>query len=364
MEVRNRHSQFQQTRTDQESKDHTNLSQQVKKNTFFRKLLRFSLFTVSILLLLYSTVIFTVWYSTWVQHALIFVHHIRSPFFSNFSDPASFGLNGTVEFELFHEDGCEIEVWHVLPISYHEKVSVPSKLNLQMEFLNSLSDDAPIVLYLHGNTGSRALQHRVGLYKYLAEEKGYHVIAFDYRGFANSECYPSEKGMMEDSLLVWNWLKENAQNSKVYIWGHSLGSAAATYLTKELCDIGSPPDGLILDAPFTDITEAACHHPFSIPFWPIMPLFKYFVLESFNEKFESVKRIKHITCSMLIFHGQNDFIIPFHIGKKFHNMAVQYKKEHPHMGNIKFVDCGDTTHKTNFLSSSAQEALEKFITKS
>lgn len=359
MAVRSRRSQ--PTQTEQISKDN-NPSQKDARKKSSRKLFRSVLLVALILLVLYTIPLFVLRYSTWVQQAIVFVHHLRTPFFANFSDPSSFGLKSTAQFELFHEDGCGVEVWHILPKSYHEEVIISSQLKLDKEFTKALSDDAPVILYLHGNTGSRALEHRVGLYKYLAEERGYHVIAFDYRGFANSQCYPSERGMMEDGLLVWNWLKEKAPHSKMYIWGHSLGSAAATYLTKELCDSGSLPDGLILDAPFTDISDAASNHPLSIPFWPIMPLFKYYIIDSFHERFESAERLKHISCPMLILHGRNDFIIPFHIGEKFHKMALEYKKEFPEMGDVEFVDCGETNHKTNFLSPNTLKALERFIT--
>lgn len=296
----------------------------------------------------------------WLQQAVTYVHHVRQPYFQNISDLTSLGMNGTIEFELFHEDGCEIEVWHVLPILYHEDLNHESRKD---EFITALSDDAPIILYLHGNTGTRAISHRLKVYRFLAQ-KGYHVLTFDYRGFANSKCYPSERGMMEDGKLLWNWIKNKAPHSKVYVWGHSLGSAAATYLAKELCREttgGSLPDGLILDAPFTDITDAGSHHPLSLPFWPIMPIFKYFVLDAFTEKFNSIERVRDITIPMLILHGRNDILIPYHIGEKFYRMALEFKKAHPKMGEVEFVDCGAAGHKTNYQAPSTQEALSRFI---
>ena len=46
---------------------------------------------------------------------------------------------------------------------------------------SQLSGGSPIVIYLHGNTGSRAREHRLHLYEVL-QQLNYHVIAFDYRG--------------------------------------------------------------------------------------------------------------------------------------------------------------------------------------
>ena len=52
----------------------------------------------------------------------------------------------------------------------------------------SLSDGFPIILYLHGITGSRINGHRLELYKKL-QALDYHVIAFDYRGI---EVHPKD----------------------------------------------------------------------------------------------------------------------------------------------------------------------------
>lgn len=47
-------------------------------------------------------------------------------------------------------------------------------------YKNQLRDGKPAILYMHGNSGSRAAGHRVELYKVL-RNLNYHVIAFDYR---------------------------------------------------------------------------------------------------------------------------------------------------------------------------------------
>lgn len=88
------------------------------------------------------------------------------------------------------------------------------------DFLRRTKD--PIVLYLHGNTGTRANGHRVDLYKTL-RRLGYHVIAMDYRGFADSSnISPTEPGCVSDSLAMYHYIK-NLTNSPVFVYGHSLG---------------------------------------------------------------------------------------------------------------------------------------------
>lgn len=43
-----------------------------------------------------------------------------------------------------------------------------------------MADGKPVVLYLHGNSGTRALYYRFNTYK-LLQRLGCHVIAMDYR---------------------------------------------------------------------------------------------------------------------------------------------------------------------------------------
>uniref|UniRef100_A0A3Q4GZD3 Lysophosphatidylserine lipase ABHD12 n=1 Tax=Neolamprologus brichardi TaxID=32507 RepID=A0A3Q4GZD3_NEOBR len=62
---------------------------------------------------------------------------------------------------------------------------------------SKFSSSHPVILYLHGNAGTRGGDHRVQLYKVLSS-LGYHVVTFDYRGWGDSEGSPSESGMTSD----------------------------------------------------------------------------------------------------------------------------------------------------------------------
>lgn len=98
---------------------------------------------------------------------------------------------------------------------------IQDKENLFEEILRKTKD--PIVLYLHGNTGTRANGHRVDLYKTL-RKLGYHVIAMDYRGFADSsDISPTEDGCVSDAFAMYRYIK-NLTNSPVFVYGHSLGN--------------------------------------------------------------------------------------------------------------------------------------------
>ena len=50
------------------------------------------------------------------------------------------------------------------------------------------SGECPVVLYLHGNAGNRAVAHRVRLYRTLGQRLGARsVVALDYAGFGDSD---------------------------------------------------------------------------------------------------------------------------------------------------------------------------------
>ena len=327
----------------------------IKKKRFINKYHILAL-TVLVLLTLYLAIAALIRFSVRVQSLLIYLHFVRIPLFADLTNPAELGLRNTRNFDLVQYDGCPVSTWHVLPDSYQDNVT------RSLDYTSALADGATVILYLHGNTGTRATQSRVEQYKALSK-RGYHVITFDYRGFGDSLCSPSERGMMEDALLVWDWVQSHAPGSRVFVWGHSLGSAAATYLAREVWERrASHPRGVILDAPFTSMVDAAANHPFGMPYWPVLPLFRALVVEAFHERFDSEARLRNIPFPLLIAHGQKDIIIPFNLGQRMYQTALEARKKNPLLSEqIHFVDCGETQHKTNIRSPHLHLALNHFI---
>lgn len=93
-----------------------------------------------------------------------------------------------------------------------------------------------VVIYFHGNTGSRAVHHRMELYL-LLQQLDYHVISFDYRGYADStQVPPAETGVVTDGLAVYKYVQSVLASANsdvnVFIWGHSLGTGKKLDLKK------------------------------------------------------------------------------------------------------------------------------------
>lgn len=71
---------------------------------------------------------------------------------------------------------------------------------------------AKIIFYMHGNSGSRAASHRVELYNVLRAQ-GYHIIAFDYRGYGDSlPNSPTEAGLVNDAIAVYKYIQSVTKN--------------------------------------------------------------------------------------------------------------------------------------------------------
>ncbi|XP_033126673.1 lysophosphatidylserine lipase ABHD12-like isoform X2 [Anneissia japonica] len=254
-------------------------------------------------------------YLPFVSRELIFLSSVHYPFILDFNQPSKYNIEGVHNFKLTSTDDVQIGVWQVLPASLRGK-----GITGYNQFSDVLGDHRSIVIYLHGNSGTRASYHRVLLYKILSD-LNHHVIAIDYRGYGDSTGTASAEGVIADALTSWDWVKQRCGNSKVYIWGHSLGTAVASALAKQLCLEGSCPTGLILESPFNSLHDAALNHPLALP-WRIFPYFDTLFTQPFmpmSQHFQSNRNLQHVKCPIHILHAEDDLIVPHKLGKVLYN---------------------------------------------
>ena len=205
------------------------------------------------------------------------------------TDLNRFGLSDARNFETVTADGVKLRGWHFLPpgatAAQSAEISDPAAREDFFDY--HLCAAARVVIYFHGNAGNRALTRRIDIVRRLSSHLGAHVISFDYRGFGDSGGWPSERGTKEDASAVWLWLQtrmDTCRDSplsppppKVFLYGHSLGSAIATELAAQLSHTyrsdregegGSPAlrvHGLVLDAPFSSVQDAIEDFPYAAP---------------------------------------------------------------------------------------------------
>uniref|UniRef100_A0A8C6WNQ0 Lysophosphatidylserine lipase ABHD12 n=1 Tax=Neogobius melanostomus TaxID=47308 RepID=A0A8C6WNQ0_9GOBI len=290
-----------------------------------------------------------------IQAKLVFLNFVRVPYFIDLKRPLDQGLNHTHNFYLEPEPGVRVGVWHTVPA--HMWRDAQNKDGHWFE--SSLGSAQSAILYLHGNAGT-SLPAGAALTAVLFQvlsALGFHVIAFDYRGWGDSDGSPSELSMTSDALFIYHWLKVRLNKAPLYVWGHSLGTGVATNVVRRLCDRDSPPDALILESPFTNIREEAKSHPFSMVY-RFLPGFDWFFLDTISANdiyFASDDNVNHISCPVLILHAEDDAVVPFHLGKKLYHAASRSQSLSGH--KVQFVPFDSSlSYKHKFIYRSPELA--------
>lgn len=158
-----------------------------------------------------------------------------------------------------------------------------------------------LVIYFAGNAQHRH-DRKTDLHQFLAA--GVDVLACDYRGFGDSNGTPTEASLTHDAAAIWDCaLRSGYQPSQIIVYGESLGGAVALSLWA-----GSDqraPAAVILNSTFSSLPDVAA------TLYPWFP-FRYLLLD----EWPSVDRIGRVPCPVYVFHGTDDQIVPFSLGRK------------------------------------------------
>lgn len=294
---------------------------------------------LSCLFIVFIIVPFIFRYSYSLQRNLLFLSFVKYPHNIDYNKPSNLGLIGGRNFYITTEDNARIGVWHLLPVNRQLEALATNFLYTDAS-QNITYDDwlkhGPVIIYLHGNAGTRATEYRVKLYK-IFTANNFHVITFDYRSYADSSSHiADEAGVVKDSKAVFNWVYRRANKDKIFVWGHSLGSGIAAHMLAELAAEGKTCAGVILEAPFNNLSDEIREYPMSQLFRPL-PWFDfcfiYPVYEN-NLRFESDKNLRNVTAPILILHAEDDHIVPYKLGQKLYDSITEGRnEEYP----VKFV---------------------------
>lgn len=252
------------------------------------------------------------------QH-LVHAHRLSVPFFADLGRPADFSLNHTVNTYITPEKGISLGLWLTVPESLWEEAQGKDLAWYQ----SRLGDGRPVFIYLHGNTGTRAAPHRVGVAKMLSA-LNYHVVVPEYRGFGDSSGEPTEAGMTADALFVYDWVRTRCGSCQVIIWGHSLGTGVTTNTASKLAEDGVFVDGIILEGIFNVKRLKPIYHPFSWYYWKF-PGMSFFFPEPWAENklvFPTEENLKKIKSPIQFLHSEDDVVTPIHLAQELYELAV------------------------------------------
>jgi pimeloyl-ACP methyl ester carboxylesterase len=125
---------------------------------------------------------------------------------------------------------------------------------------------------------------------------GYHVLAFDYRGFGRNTGVPSEAGVYEDGLTAYRYLTGElaVPPERIILAGRSLGSAVAVELATRV-----PAGGLLLFSAIDSVPAAASR----LYFWVPVGLLA-------SQRFDSLAKAPRVAVPVLQVHSAKDWLVP------------------------------------------------------
>lgn len=166
-------------------------------------------------------------------------------------------------------------------------------------------DPKGIVVYFHGR-GGNLIEH----WKKLPDDflsRSYEVLALDYRNFGKSRGRLSEKALLEDAELIYQYALNLFSPQQIVLYGKSLGTSIATYVASKY-----PSKHLILESPYYSMVELACEKYYFLPKTWISSVLKYKLLTN--------EWIQKVLSPVTIFHGDKDELIPFSASHKLYDL--------------------------------------------
>lgn len=219
-------------------------------------------------------------YAVW---AIIYLVQSRLLYFTDPTriDPETLDLVGAREVEIRTPDRQTLVMWHA----------------------EARDDQAPHILFLHGNR--RALWRRARFFKRFLNE-GWGLTALAHRGFNGSTGKPSERKNVEDAILVCQHLKAHGiDQRRIVMFGESLGSGTAVQAAAR-CEVG----GVVLMAPYDSLVRLVWEKTlFLLP------------RRIVRDQYQSIAIIGQIKAPLLWLHGDHDRIIPLRRGRRLYDAA-------------------------------------------
>ncbi len=158
---------------------------------------------------------------------------------------------GDVDFRLDDSYKIPDSLIHLMTLlSQAPGESSPTKIYaVYIGSMSSIETDT-VIMYCHGNKDHMDFYWpRAELLANTISKNHYGVMMVDYRGYGLSDGKPTENGLYADVDASLQWLKSNGlTNSRLVMYGFSLGTAPATKLTAEPRSM--IPSKLMLEAPF------------------------------------------------------------------------------------------------------------------
>ncbi|MFI5343792.1 MAG: alpha/beta hydrolase [Chlamydiales bacterium] len=204
---------------------------------------------------------------------------------------------------------------------------------LQGWFVEIADPESPIVIYYGGNAEDITIT-----LSYLEETKFASLLIMNYRGFGKSTGRPTQKVVLSDALLIYDYLIQNykVNPSKIFLVGRSIGASVAAYVSSQ-----RPVGGLILLTPFDSIIGFL---PKFLNFFPIRNCLAPY--------FNTSKYLEHFNGKMLIIAAGKDEVVP---RSSLENLLTKFHEK------ITYVEIKEADHQNVSEFPEYWATIEKYI---
>ena len=198
-------------------------------------------------------------------------------------------------------------------------LKVADSVSIHAYFFHPETDSVKAsIFFIHGSGGN------VGRYAPMIRplvNYGYQVYTLDWRGFGKSNGKPLHVNVLEDTKTAFNDMlqRKEVENTRIVVYGQSLGGQVAVRLTKEL---ESNVDALVLDGSIASFPSLAAD------FAPVEFLRKRAESspEDFNQPYIAAEDIKDIqNTPKLIIQSSDDRTVTPQRGKLLFENALEPK---------------------------------------
>jgi len=193
-------------------------------------------------------------------------------------------------------------------------IPVDENVNIGARFFTA-DEGSPTILFFHGNGEIVADYNDLGP---VYVKMGINFLPVDYRGYGHSTGKPTVSTMMNDSHIIFkyikDWLKENNYSGRLIILGRSLGSASALEIA---ANYSGQIDALIIESGFA----------YALPLLKLLGINTDLLGIKEDEGFRNIDKIKRFNKPTLIIHSEFDHIIPYSDGQAlFESSPAEQKK--------------------------------------
>eukprot|EP00268_Persea_americana_P065788 TRINITY_DN8851_c0_g1_i5.p1 TRINITY_DN8851_c0_g1~~TRINITY_DN8851_c0_g1_i5.p1 ORF type:complete len:376 (-),score=66.54 TRINITY_DN8851_c0_g1_i5:658-1785(-) len=201
----------------------------------------------------------------------------------------------------------------------------------------------PTMLFFQENAGNIA--HRLEFVRIMLQRLQCNVFMLSYRGYGESDGYPSQNGITRDAQAALDHLiqRTDIDTSRIVVFGRSLGGAVGSVLARNNPDTVA---ALILENTFTSILDMA---------GVLLPFLKWFIGGSGSKgpkllnflvrsPWCTIDVVGEINQPILFLSGlQDEMVPPSH-------MRILYDRASEHIRQCQFIDFPTGMHMDTWLA--------------